>query len=312
MLELKNRSCPVCSSNDSVQIGKPRRIDHIFSSIKDINVSDCYIVQCKHCSLFYVKPFPFFSTQLLEIIYSNDNNYFQELTSKMEYVIHYANTERRFEKIEQYSKRPIKNYLEIGCGQGFGLQSAKKRGWIVFGQDVSPDFARIVKEKVGINILVGQLQQDSYKEEMFDVIYIDSVLEHVPNPLEYLSLVRRFLAPHGLVYLILPNEGSIPNTLMDIVLKLKGSKTTSRMMPFSEPYHILGFTKKAIKQLAGSVGLHVEFLIRKYSYNHIDRYKHSFSYPRFIKRNIFGAFHQICDGLDNGMNMEVLLTKQEI
>lgn len=257
-----------------------------------------------------MKPFPVFSKDLLEKMYSNNNNYFQELTGRMERIIHYENPERRFNKIEHYAKYPVKNFLEIGCGQGFGLLAAKKKGWKIYGQDVSPDFAGTVKERTGVDILVGPLTQDSYQEGTFDVIYIDSVLEHVPNPAEYLTFVRDFLAPHGIVYVTLPNEGSIQNILMDFAMKLKGSTATCRLMPFSEPYHVLGFTKKSIKKLAESIGLEIEFLMCKYSYGHLERYKHPFSLLRSVKIKIFGAIHQICDGLNGGMNMEVLFTKQ--
>lgn len=310
MLELRNRNCPVCSSSGYGTIGKPRRIDNVFLSIKDTNVSNCKIVQCKTCSQYFVQPFPFFSAELLTEMYSNANNYFQELTDRMERIIHYDNPERRFDTIEYYSKRPIRNYLEIGCGQGFGLQAARKRGWAVYGQDVSPDFADLVKKRTGINILVGPLKQDSYREGQFDVVYIDSVLEHIPNPVEYLSFVRGFLAADGIVYLTLPNEGSISNILMDIALSLLGSTTTSRMMPFSEPYHVLGFTKKSIRRLGETVGLAVRFLMCKYSYNHIERYKHPFSFTQLAKRTLYGACNQLFDAVNDGMNMEVVLMNQ--
>ncbi len=95
------------------------------------------------------------------------------------------------------------------------------------------------------------------------------------------------------------------------MLKLKGSEATSRMMPFTEPYHIHGFTKKSICRLAESVGLSVEFLMCKYTYGHIERYKHPFSLLRFSKRQLFGAFHQFSDALDCGINMEVMCTKKQ-
>jgi hypothetical protein len=83
------------------------------------------------------------------------------------------------------------------------------------------------------------------------------------------------------------------------------------MMPFSEPYHILGFTKKSIRRLGETVGLTVRFLMCKYSYNHIERYKHPFSFAQLAKRTIYGVINQLCDAVNGGMNMEVVLTKQK-
>ena len=309
MLELKSRNCPVCSSLEHRVIGKPRRVDGIFKSIKDADLSSVQIVQCKRCSLLYADPFPYFSGELLRTMYSNANNYFPDLTTTMERIIHHDNPVRRFQTAERYSKRSIRNYLEIGCGQGFGLHAALKIGWNVSGQEVSPDFAHIVKERTGIDILVGPLRQDSFPDNAFDFIYIDSVLEHVPDPVEYMSFLYRFLTPGGIIYLTLPNEGSFQNACMDFALALKGSKTTTRTMPFSEPYHTLGFTKESITYLGEKIGLSSPFLKCKYSYGYCERFKRPFSLTRTIKRLSLALFHLLADGLNNGMNMEVVFVK---
>ena len=309
MLELTNRSCPVCTSNSLRVIGRPRRVDRIFADLNNKRIDDCRIVQCGKCSLYFVNPFPSFSQKLLQKMYSNENEYFQEFTKRMERIIHYQNPERRLSAIEKYQSRPVQKFLEIGCGQGFGLQAAQRRGWCCSGQDVSTDFARVVKQRTGIDILVGQLNGDSFSEEYFDAIYVDSVLEHVPNPVEYMTHLRKFLSPGGILYLTLPNEGSVPNSLIDLVYLIRGQSVTSRMMPFSEPYHILGFTKKSVNQLGSSVGLRILRLTCNHSYNHIQRYKGKTSTIKSIRRTALGIFHLVCDAFNSGMNMEVVFIK---
>ena len=307
MLQFIATPCPLCGSTEKVVLGKPRKIDAVFSSLNSDSLSMADIVACAGCSLIYANPFPQFSDELLKKMYSSDNNYFLELTPAMEKLIHIDNPIRRFRKAQLFSKNGIKNYLEIGCGEGYGLQAAQKFGWNVYGQDISTDFARIAKQRTGLDIVVGQLREDSFPKDFFDLVYIDSVLEHVPDPVGYMKMIIGFLSPGGVIYLTLPNENSLQARLMDFAFKILGRNTTCRIAPFIEPYHVLGFSMPSIRYLAKSLNLEMPYCIRHYSYGHRERNKHPFSPGRFIKKNALGLLHLVSDAVDNGMNMEVVL-----
>ena len=311
MIKFQDLPCPLCGSNEHAPLGKPRRIDVLFSSMDIPAVFDTRIVKCMNCSLIYVKPFPRFSDQLLTKMYSNDNNYFLELTPYMERIIHTINPVRRFKIVQSLKKNEIKNYLEIGCGLGYGLQAAKKFGWNVYGQDLSPDFAQAARERTGVDVSIGKLDENSFPKNMFDFIYLDSVLEHLIEPVEYMKCIINYLSPEGIIYLVLPNEDSIPNRFIDSILRLMGNETTYRIAPFAEPYHVLGFSKSSIHYLAQLLNLEVIALVRQCSYNHRNRYKRTFSFGRFIKKGLFGAINLLGDVLDNGMNMEVVFTPRK-
>ncbi|MFC1615907.1 class I SAM-dependent methyltransferase [Patescibacteria group bacterium] len=302
MLELKTICCPVCKSSQRKRIGDPKRIDEIFSSISSPDVSDVKVVACDDCSLIYLDPFPFFSDELLSKMYSNENEYFPEVNPKLAEIIHKKNPERRFDKAEEYANKEIKNYLEIGCGEGHALKRAKERGWNVQGQDISADFASIVKGNTGIDIKVGAINEDSFAMDSFDFIYVDSVLEHVPNPIEYMTSLKKFLAPGGVIYLTLPNENSLPNMLIDFVQTMRGKKHTSRIMPFAEPYHILGFSQKSIRKMAEEVGLEVPEIMCGKTYYGLDRVGKDNS----LKKRAASLMHDFADVIDMGMNMEVV------
>lgn len=307
MIQFSEIPCPLCGSDTRTVLGRPRKIDALFSSLGSDAVSNARVVSCGNCSLIYLHPFPHFSDSLLKKMYSNDNDYFLELNPSMEKIIHVVNPMRRFSKAQQFIKRKIRNYLEIGCGEGYGLLSAQKFGWNVYGQDISPDFAEIAKRKTGLSILVGQLDENSFEKNFFDLVYIDSVLEHVPDPLRYMKCVINFLSPGGIIYLTLPNEDSLQAKLLDLALKITGSDTTCRIAPFVEPYHVIGFSKSSIQFLATSLGLEMPYCIRHFSYGHLERNKRPGSFARFIKRSAFGLLHLACDAVDKGMNMEAIL-----
>jgi SAM-dependent methyltransferase len=305
----QSSGCPLCGSKVYRWRGKPRHIDALFSGVLSPGETNAGIVQCRSCGLFYTEPFPRFSDDLLRRMYSGENDYFREMTARMEHIVHRANPVRRLTAIEKHAARPVRRFLEIGCGEGFALEAARKRGWEVYGQEVSPGFAAIARERSGAEIMVGQITESSFPAESFDCIYIDSVLEHVADPMEFMKILCSFLAPGGVVYLTMPNEDSWFHAVVDAVLRLAGSRSTCRLMPFAPPYHVLGFSEKSLRYAAEKSGFGVRFLGRKYSYNHIRRLKGGFSVTGTIKRSLMGALYLLSDWAGNGTNMEALLSK---
>jgi len=312
LIELKSGDCPVCGSSERVFVGKPRNYNQLFESLFTENIKECDIVRCRNCSLLYVYPLPLFSQRLLEKMYSTEFGYFPALAPDMEKILHCDNPNRRFDLIAKTLGRPVKNFLEIGCGQGYALKEALKRGWQVFGQDFSADFAGIVKEKTGLEIKVGQLTPEMFPKNTFDVVYIDSVIEHVPNPVEYLAMIRELLVSDGLVYLVVPNEDAFSNRLIDLLLKIRGSRKTSRLMPFTDSYHTIGFSKESIKMLASNTGCLIQGMACKNSYGHIDRFQTKRSVLGIMKQSATGTFHQIADFMDNGINLEVIFSQSNV
>jgi len=309
MITFHHLPCPLCGSAEHRTLGSPMKIDALISSLDIPEVFETRVVECTTCSLVYVKPFPRYSDQLLTKMYSNDNNYFLELTPFMERIIHTINPARRFTTAQRLAKKKIERFLEIGCGQGYGLLAAKKFGWQVYGQDLSPDFAQVARERTGVDIVTGQLNENSFPDKKFDLIYIDSVLEHLADPVKYMKCIINYLSPEGIVYLVLPNERSIPNQFMDGMLRFMGGSRSFRTAPFTEPYHLLGFSRASICYLAQVLNLEVPLLVRRYSYYHRERYKRVVSVGRFLKKKLFGAISLLSDMADNGMNMEVVFSQ---
>jgi len=309
MIDFKTSGCPVCTSTGRKRLGNPRRIDSVFGGVPSLSTANVSIVQCRCCGLLYAYPFPCFSEDILSRMYSSDNNYFQEMTPAMEEIVHWANPERRMTAIEKFTERKLRRFLEIGSGEGFALLAAQRRNWEVYGQEISDDFADAIKKRTGINVMVRPVKPDAYPKDYFDCIYMDSVLEHVINPLEFMLNLHSFLAPQGVLYITLPNEDSFFHSVADTFLRITGSKATSRLMPFAPPYHVLGFTEKSLRYIASATGFEIHFLVRKYSYNYIKRFKTGFSPVRTLKRYLFGMLYLIGDAVGNGSNMEAVLIK---
>ncbi|HRN40933.1 MAG TPA: class I SAM-dependent methyltransferase, partial [Vicingus sp.] len=105
------------------------------------------------------------------------------------------------DEFEQFRK--TNKMLDVGCGPGLFLIEAKKRGWEVYGTEFTDKQLAYLKDK-GINTLKGKLTNESFENELFDVIISSEVIEHINNPLEEMQQFHRLLRKGGLVYITTP------------------------------------------------------------------------------------------------------------
>jgi SAM-dependent methyltransferase len=100
-------------------------------------------------------------------------------------------------------------FLSIGTGSGEEIEAAIAGGWIVEGYDVDPATCARVALRLGVTVHSGDLFALPLKDESYDCVYLDQVLEHVKEPAQYLRLCHRLLRPGGVLYLGVPNIASV-------------------------------------------------------------------------------------------------------
>ena len=252
----KHVPCNLCGKDQFERWGKPRVSQKIKEAISTPEVLS--IVRCQHCGFYYTDPTPFWSE--LELQYLYDSQYFPPLSQWWEHQRIRVNPQRRLDIMEQHACAPISNFLEIGCGWGYALREAMRRGWRVYGQEVSHTFATMVKESLGIDIFVGQLAEASYPDSYFNAIYVDSVLEHTPEPIKMFEQIHRLLKPGGIAYLTITNEDALINVVRDSIFHLTRAKRCSRLTPLAYPYHIVGFTPDTFIRACEATGFNIKYL----------------------------------------------------
>jgi SAM-dependent methyltransferase len=100
---------------------------------------------------------------------------------------------------------PVGRMLDVGCGLGF-LLSGIKAGWERHGVEISA-FAAGHAEHQG-HIFQGRLEDAAYPDELFDLVVLYHVIEHVLDPLALLKEIRRVLKPSGWLLLGTPDFDS--------------------------------------------------------------------------------------------------------
>lgn len=94
--------------------------------------------------------------------------------------------------------------LDVGCGVGGILVPFKQAGFRCKGIDTPSFYTSVGKEKLGIDIEEGFLEDIKIKEK-YDIIILNHVLEHFLNPIQELNEIRSILKDNGILYVEIPD-----------------------------------------------------------------------------------------------------------
>lgn len=187
------------------------------------------LVKCGDCKFVFSQWIP--SKQELIDYYSSNydrTNYFSPITEKR--------YNQLLDTLEQY--KSTNRILDIGAGCGFFLQTAKKRGWEVYGTEIDSGVNSKCNDDNEINMSYGDINTIGFPENYFDVVVHIEVIEHVNNPNEYVEEIYRILRPGGVTYLTTPNFNAIHR------YRLKGDYDI-----IGYPNHLCYYTPKTITNL---------------------------------------------------------------
>jgi len=246
--ELHHVSCSVCGSSEKRTIGKPcyvsQEVKNLISGWQDV-----YIMQCKSCSFYYTDPMPIWSDRDIDILY--DAEYFPE--PNLSWVSTMENEARsRLSLLANHMSCSKPVFLDVGCGYGHVMEKALERQWKTYGLDPSSHIALQARERVkrAATIHVEKLEDNTFPASFFDVIHMDSVLEHVSDVHRAVQALHRLLKKKGVAYVLVPNEDRLAYTLKQSLLRIKNRHgETPKMSPMSSPYHIVGFNKKSFQYI---------------------------------------------------------------
>ena len=112
------------------------------------------------------------------------------------------------------------NILDAGCGEGTFIKwiFSENRASCCYGIDISPIGIEMAKQgNDGVHFRVGDLREMPYEDAFFDLIYCQSVLEHISNYEEALKEFHRVLKPGGKLIIRVHNGGREGCLVADLV-----------------------------------------------------------------------------------------------
>ncbi len=116
---------------------------------------------------------------------------------------------RKFWNHSQFLLEPLARgeLVDVGCGPGTFLARAQSAGYSVTGIDFDREAVEQARRAVGDRVHAVSLEEFLKKtDRRYDVVTFFEVLEHMDNPLEFMSAVRRVLKDTGHIALSVPNR----------------------------------------------------------------------------------------------------------
>lgn len=100
--------------------------------------------------------------------------------------------------------------LDLGCNDGLITKELCKRFSRVVGVDASEEHLKTARKRVPEAVFhVAWIEQFDPQGELFDSIYLVSVLEHVDSPVDVLRRVKEWLNEDGCIIIHVPNALSL-------------------------------------------------------------------------------------------------------
>jgi SAM-dependent methyltransferase len=137
--------------------------------------------------------------------------------------------------------------LDAGCGSGAFLCEARKQGYAVTGLDFSAQAVLMLKSK-GIEAALGTLSENNLGAQVFDVITLFHVLEHLADPQQEIGALLEHLVPGGDLIVQVPDRSSMQARIF-----------ADRWYGLDPPRHLTQFTRAGVLRLLEAAGLKTGF-----------------------------------------------------
>lgn len=138
-----------------------------------------------------------------------------------------------------------KKLLDIGCGTGDFLKTAKQDGWLSSGIEPNENARQIANLKTD-NQVYDVKQLLNFEKHSFDVITLWHVLEHLPKLEEQITVLKNLLKEKGTLIIAVPNHNSFD-----------ANHYSKFWAAYDVPRHLWHFNQMSISKLFASKNMKV-------------------------------------------------------
>ena len=273
-LEWETIPCPFCGSSHYETYEK-------FGS----ELQYTYLL-CSNCTLVYQSPRPKYDQHFIDAAYAEYYQFAESLELNDLTDVRESSVKMFKKEIEQLIRYDLKRtaVLDIGSGMGTFLFAAKQYYKTVIGLDVSEQMAAFVQKKLDVKVFVQQFEDFNYVDK-FSLIHMSHVLEHIPDPNNWLQKAKQMLDKQGILVINVPNKFSISFRLQYLFTKLglKKQFSDSWTDPERTPDHLFEPTIKSMKYLLEKNDYEI---LEYYTYSRIDPASNASLFSKIFNRGL--------------------------
>ncbi|RYH76228.1 class I SAM-dependent methyltransferase [Flavobacteriaceae bacterium 144Ye] len=221
-----------------------------YLTVKDHSVSgeDFQLVHNEELDMLETIPQP--SANTLSEYYKSED-YISHTDSKrnwFEKAYHFVRGMALKRKLKLINSFPVsgKTILDVGCGTGDFLQTAKNNSWNVYGIEPNEKARAIANSKTRNQVFDTNTLQE-FESGAFDVITLWHVLEHLPNLETEIQNLNRLLKPNGRLVIAVPNFKSYD-----------AKHYNAFWAAYDVPRHLWHFSQTSISKLFSKHNLEIE------------------------------------------------------
>lgn len=168
------------------------------SKAKYWQIIDLNFVECSNCGLLFANPMPGMD------IVSIGNRALNILQKSRGTLSQYRGGKEFSFTLKSKEKSGI--LLDIGCAEGIFLKGVEENSdWKAEGLEIIKSSVDFANDVLNIRVHSGTLDSLENKEEYYNYIRMNNVIEHVQDPLIFLNKTNKILKKGGTVYCSTPN-----------------------------------------------------------------------------------------------------------
>ncbi len=235
-MSLVYNNCPICKNNEFNTFREV--FDDRYGEPNKYNLAKC--LKCNH-----IITYPRLKSKDLGKLYKNfyprkDINYKDVLKIskvKKNILYYFINWFQGNNNQGHFYAKKGENVLDIGCGDCSSLLILKQLGAEPYGIEADLNIKKISKD-LNLKVHIGNIEDNPFIGKLFDLIVLNQVMEHIPEPDKALEIIKEKLSANGRIIIVIPNNDSFWK-------KVTGFKWIN----WHIPYHLHHFNKINFKKM---------------------------------------------------------------
>jgi 2-polyprenyl-3-methyl-5-hydroxy-6-metoxy-1,4-benzoquinol methylase len=186
MIEINK--CPFCGCTNFQHHSKARYWQQIKLNF----------VECTECGLIFTNPMPDMD------IVSRGNKALNILHKSRGTISQYRGGKEYAFSLKKIKQNGI--FLDVGCAEGIFLKGIEDNcEWIAEGVEIIKSAVDFANEILKVKVHYGTLDSIQIEDDRYDYIRMNNVIEHIQDPVVFLTKAHKIIKKGGIVYCSTPN-----------------------------------------------------------------------------------------------------------